>query len=270
MVLQLLALWLVLVLSALQSASAAKRVIVDDPEKLVHLLPKVELHAHLHGSIRSSTLLELTGDESFTVLEKDLTLEACFQRFSAVYKAVANRQVLERVIGEVLVDFMDDNVVYLELRTTPRSLPDGTTEEEYVQLLVDKVKRHNSLYGHLLSVKLILSVNRSKSYDEGLHILELAEKYRYGTEKDATKSEDPLIVGLDFSGNPNGARFEDFQPIFAEARKVGFNITVHCGETAELSNTPGPSGMDETKSIIKFRYSQVVRRSIYTTQLLHI
>jgi adenosine deaminase len=32
-----------------------------------HLLPKVELHAHLHGSIRDSTILELLQKENYKV-----------------------------------------------------------------------------------------------------------------------------------------------------------------------------------------------------------
>ena len=36
---------------------------------------------------------------------------------------IKTKEIVSRIIDEVLDDFMKDNVIYLELRTTPRELP---------------------------------------------------------------------------------------------------------------------------------------------------
>jgi adenosine deaminase len=126
---------------------------VEDEMSYPLLIPKVELHAHLHGSIRQSTLIEFarsTDDSgtSFTclicplknahltlyyhhsnyvgtssfLLEGERDLSKCFGIFQAIYSMIQSKQTVLRVLLEVLEDFMSENVIYLELRSTPRTL----------------------------------------------------------------------------------------------------------------------------------------------------
>ncbi|KAI3690428.1 hypothetical protein L2E82_48453 [Cichorium intybus] len=69
-------------------------------------MPKVELHAHLNGSIRNSTLLELARELG----EKGTIVFSDFQH--------------------VVEDFAAENVVYLELRTTPKIKRDMNQTKE--------------------------------------------------------------------------------------------------------------------------------------------
>jgi adenosine deaminase len=184
--------------------------------------PKVELHAHLHGSIRESTLIELLEAKGIALPEalvdhhrsddstnnrscqaavggggggilglafaglrrsihrlwsridddkdkqsssssvqkmlpqspkgkkKNRDLNACFQIFDAIHSAVSTTSSLRRVVREVLADFQAENVVYLELRSTPRELiiddqdDNGGEEgrkcsvEDYINLVVEE------------------------------------------------------------------------------------------------------------------------------------
>ena len=63
------------------------------------------------------------------------------------------------------------------------------------------------------------------------------------------------IVGLDFSGNPYGGKFEDFSPLFDTARDRGLGTAIHTAEVSELSNSAGArtADMDDTESILSFR-----------------
>ena len=49
-------------------------------EELCNRVPKVELHAHLHGSIRQSTLEEFSRDRDYVGVFMNLTFLALFLR----------------------------------------------------------------------------------------------------------------------------------------------------------------------------------------------
>ena len=100
----------------------------EETEKLLKVMPKIEMHAHLHGSIRRSTLEELSKARNLGLdCEWDKESDSCFSLFNVVYEVIRSKEILRRIILEVFEDFMKDNVIYLELRTTPRSLPDDST-----------------------------------------------------------------------------------------------------------------------------------------------
>eukprot|EP01040_Poterioochromonas_malhamensis_P001206 gene1206-1279_t len=144
-------------------------------------------------------------------------------------------------------DYLTENTIYLEIRTSPRILVgDGTTIGEYVRAVTELIAELNKHYAKRIVTKLILSIDRSKSLQEGRMIYELAKQYQYvGKEK--------VIVGMDFAGNPQGGRFEDFRQLFETIRDDGFNITVHIAEAKELSQSSGfDLEDDETSTILQF------------------
>eukprot|EP00984_Skeletonema_dohrnii_P024675 scaffold13818_cov78-Skeletonema_dohrnii-CCMP3373.AAC.1 len=115
-------------------------------------LPKIELYAHLNGSIREHTLIELASernvtlppkmilhdaesaqhhnnDDSTTTKEERLfwnthprNLQDCFEVFEYIPKCVDDLVALRRITEEVLLDAAEDGVVYIELRTGPKCL----------------------------------------------------------------------------------------------------------------------------------------------------
>ena len=139
-------------------------------EMLMLSIPKIELHAHLHGSIRPGTLAhlaQLQGIDLSEHLNGERDINKCFALFQAIHRVIDRKEILKHVLFEILHDFMDDNVIYLELRTTPRVLPhDGTTKQQYLQLVTSLIASHNKRYGDRMLVRLILSIDRSKSREE--------------------------------------------------------------------------------------------------------
>jgi len=190
-------------------------------------LPKVELHAHLSGSIRQNTLLELVREQGFTAVEErsviatERTLSQCFTLFSVIHRVVNSRTILTRIVNEVLDDLIQQNVIYAELRTTPRTLPlDKLTKSDYVGIIVNQIlaTQQQSKYKNL-TVRLLLSIDRSQSLISAQENLQLA--------KDFMKPEKGgLVVGLDFSGNPALNKFADFESVFQEARLANLKVTV--------------------------------------------
>jgi adenosine deaminase len=102
---------------------------------------------------------------------------------------------------EVLSDFAADNVMYLELRTTPRAVPrTKMTKMSYVQTIVDEVKKWHTLQETVpvhqrMMVRLLLSVDRRGSVDEARNTIEIAHHFQ-------SVDHGALMVGVDFSGNP--------------------------------------------------------------------
>lgn len=221
-------------------------------------LPKLELHAHIHGSLRRSTMVELASQLNMTAgmkvsLDKydHGVADKPFELFPIVHAIVSSKEVVTRIVTEIIEDYQSQNCIYLELRTTPRALRDGTTMEEYLRTVLDVISAYNAQRRDQMLVKLVVSIDRSKRYSEAVEALELAKKL-------AMRGDERLIVGIDFSGNPLGGRFEDFRPVLEDARSFGFNLTIHTAEARALSEPPPETdGADETSAILAFRPDRI-------------
>jgi adenosine deaminase len=219
----------------------------EDLRKMIRRKVKVELHCHLNGSVRSSTLCELLGgsdeDASDGVVH---TIEDAFREFKRVYKAVNSEAALRRVVRETLEDSLNDNIRYLELRTTPRKLTDIQSRKDYVRVVVDEIKRFEHLNTqsplrefpeNTIAVRLILTVDRTQPISAGEQTVDIALRFR------------DIVVGLDFAGNPTIGSFADFVPVFARARGHGLFTTVHTSEIRGAEN--------ETTAILEFKPNRV-------------
>lgn len=224
----------------------------DRSENEVIKMPKIELHAHLHGSVRRATMLELAAKINITTpLKLSLdqydhgVVDKPFELFPIVHSIVDRKEVVERVLLEMIQDYKELNTIYLEIRTTPRSLPDGTSIEGYLKLVTQVIADHNLANRDDLLVKLIVSIDRSKKFSDAVDLMALIQRYTYiGEEK--------VIVGVDFSGNPLGGRFQDFAALFTEARlTLGLNVTVHTAELKQLSEKRDDD-LDETSFILNY------------------
>ncbi len=152
----------------------------------VHKLPKIELHAHLTGSVRDSTVLDLlkleanhANAEQVLVenyqINPDKTMEQCFQIFGLLHRLLKKRENLARVMREILEDFSEENTVYLELRTTPRNIYEGNdlvlSKREYIETVIGEIEKFKA--GNDMITRLILSVDRTKGYEDALETVEL-------------------------------------------------------------------------------------------------
>jgi len=232
----------------------------NNADVLVGHMPKIELHAHLHGSIRRSTLESLASARNISLqCDYALDLEQCFGLFKIVHLVISTQSIVRKIFHEIMEDYMSDNIIYLEIRTSPRSLPDGTTIHEYISLLIDIIAEHNDKFGDKMLVKLILSVDRSKGINIAVQTMQIIEDIGLHHKSNSTMLSQlqKIIVGLDFSGNPLGGRFEDFTSVFSRARVLGLKITVHCAETKQLSQLSFDQSngfiQDETSSILDFK-----------------
>ncbi|GBG32801.1 Adenosine deaminase-like protein [Hondaea fermentalgiana] len=190
---------------------------VQDLEAFVRTLPKAELHAHLHGSVREDTLRAL-GCTGFVAQGR--TLEECFALFATIHDAVQDVNAVRRVAEDVVRDFAQDNVRYLELRSTPRATA-HMTKHEYLVTVADAVRTAGAK--HDVLVRLLVSLDRARDPSDANDSLDVV--------KALPAHAKAMIVGVDLSGNPTKGRFADFVPALTRARsELGLKVTIHCGE----------------------------------------
>ncbi|KAF1933211.1 adenosine/AMP deaminase family protein [Didymella exigua CBS 183.55] len=204
-------------------------------------LPKIELHAHLTGSISRACLHAIwrakkAQDAAFDVEDPlvaipsdkvDYDLETFFPLFSSyIYKLCSDLPSIEYSTKAVLQDFQADGVVYLELRTTPRAIPDkAITKDDYVKTVLSILNAWNYDATNTLRAYLILSVDRRNTIAQAEEVVDLCIKYRPAG-----------VVGIDLCGDPAKGDVRSFTNTFTRAKAAGLKMTLHFAE-AKVSAT---------------------------------
>ena len=214
-----------------------------DLKSFCRSIPKIELHAHLNGCIRLSTFRQLLSSpvDQFRLdeLEKEFLLgdthtrmANVFEQFALLRSCVTNLNDIRRITRETLDDFIDDHVIYVELRTRPRSFDNGLiSSSDYVKAILEIFKEYNDR----ISARLILSIDRTQTLEQAFETLKLADIDR------------TYIVGLDLSGDPNVKSFERFRPVFDLAKQMNLSTTIHIGEL------PDEECLKENDLIIEYK-----------------
>src|SRR5690349_843219 len=101
-------------------------------KELLRRLPKAELHCHLDGSLRPSTLLELGNEYGVALPRKNeealrrymrvsegSSLEDYLERFDVTLAVMQTAGALERIAYELAEDASRDGIRYIEVRFAP-------------------------------------------------------------------------------------------------------------------------------------------------------
>jgi adenosine deaminase len=202
-------------------------------------LPKVELHRHLEGSLRLTTMLDIARQHGVTVPVSMFNLSGLVQvqdqdpmtftnfldKFKTLRLFYKSPDVIDRVTREAVEDAAKDNIRYLELRFTPVALSraEGFPLHDVMKWVVNSAKESAKKYK--IKVGLIASVNRHESPELAEQVAWLAQDYI----KDG-------MVGMDLAGNEAEFKSEPFHEIFKEAKQTGLHITIHAGEWGPAEN----------------------------------
>jgi len=201
-------------------------------------LPKVELHRHLEGSLRLSTLGEIARDYDLDfpdvndlrplvqIVQSDpCTSENFLSKFEVLRNFYRSPEIIKRITEEAITDAAADKIRYLELRFTPAALSKvvGFPLSEVLDWVIEGMVEAQNKYK--ITTRLLVSVNRNES-------LEIAEQ----AAQQAVDRLDSGIVGLDLAGDEAHYSAAPFEPIFREARQSGLMTTIHAGEWGPAEN----------------------------------
>ncbi len=202
-------------------------------------LPKVELHRHLEGSLRLTTMLDIARQHGVTVPasmfnlsglvqvqdQDPMTFTNFLEKFKTLRLFYKSPDVIHRVTREAIEDAAKDNIRYLELRFTPVAL--SRAEGFPLHDVMDWVLTSAQEAAHKNSIKvgLIASVNRHESPELAEQVAWLAAEHI----KDG-------LIGIDLAGNEAEFRSKPFYELFKEAKQTGLHVTIHAGEWGPAEN----------------------------------
>jgi len=196
--------------------------------------PKVELHRHLEGSLRLSTMIEIARQYQLDLPVEDLekfrslvqispgepyNFQNFLSKFATLRYFYQSPEIIRRVTREAIADAARDNIRYMELRFTPVALTRirDFPLSEAMDWVTETAETSANEFG--INTKLIASVNRHESLELAEQVLELAvERQHRG------------IVGIDLAGSEAEFPGEEFEHVFRDARDSGLRVSIHAGE----------------------------------------
>ena len=199
----------------------------------LHAAPKAELHLHLDGSLRPSTILELAsdagvalpyGDEQslydYLYVQDGRDLVDYLKRFDLTLSVMQTAESMERTARELCEDAEAENVRYLEIRYSPILHQQGNlTLEEAVEAPLRGVRQAEAELG--VKTGLIICGIRNLPPETSVRLAELAVDFK-----------ERGVVAFDLAGGEAGNPASAHAEAFRIAREANLNITIHAGEAA--------------------------------------
>ena len=202
-------------------------------------LPLTDIHRHLDGNIRTSTILELGQQFGIQlpasdiagltphvqVVETEPSLVAFLSKLDWGVAVLGNLDACRRIAYENVEDALNAQIDYAELRFSPyyMAMKHNLPIEGVVAAVIDGVKAGQRDFG--IKCNLIGILSRT-----------------FGTEAcqqelDGLLAHRDQLVAIDLAGDELGQPGELFVKHFKQVKDAGLAVTVHAGEAA------GPESM---------------------------
>jgi adenosine deaminase len=198
----------------------------------IERLPKTDLHVHLDGSLRLSTMLELAAEQGVKLpadtpeaLRKALhcgqnagSLVEYLKAFETTLKVLQTAEALHRVAYELIEDAAKENVRYMEVRYSPMLHTRGglrltTVVEAVLAGLWEAQKDHGVV------ANVILCGIRNISPESSFEMAQLAVAYK-----------NRGVVGFDLAGAEYDHPAKHHLRAFKLVRDNNIAVTIHAGE----------------------------------------
>lgn len=201
-------------------------------------LPKIELHCHLDGSVRLSTLKALGIKENLLdseITEAELRVLAevpkdCpslvdyLKRFDLPLKVMQTEEALSRITKELVEDAAADGVRYIEIRFAPHLHQErGLSLDTIISAVIEGAKAGEQSTGTRANI--ILCCMRHLPPSSSVALVEAGRPFL-----------GQGVVALDLAGDEQSYPPEHHAEAFELAKSYGYHRTVHAGETGIVDN----------------------------------
>lgn len=201
-------------------------------EELLKALPKTDLHCHLDGSMRLSTILELAKEQGVKLpanteegLAKAIHMgEVCeslddyLVAFDVTLSVLQTAPALERAAYELAIDAAAENVRWLEVRYSPAlHMEQGLKMTEIIDAVLEGLRRAKRETG--IKTGVIICGIRHIDPQMSLRLAELCVAYK-----------NRGVIGFDLAGAELNFPAKDHQRAFQIILKNNVNCTAHAGE----------------------------------------
>ncbi|MCP5104499.1 MAG: adenosine deaminase family protein [bacterium] len=237
--------------------------------EFIERIPKTDLHLHLDGSLRLSTLIELAKESEIPLpayTEKELKQKVFKEKyqdlgeylhgFSFTCPVLQRESALERVAYELGVDNIKEGVRYIEVRFAPqlhqhrhlgiadvlKAVNRGLEQAKNEFNSGAKVKAGKDVpfeYGIIVCAMRMFDYGFSEYFDSLLDVHKYSERkwiFSLASQelvKASVEARDRFkipIVGFDLAGQEKGYPAVDHKAAYSLAHKNFLKKTVHAGE----------------------------------------
>ena len=200
--------------------------------EFIEKLPKTDLHVHLDGSIRVSTIFALAKKQKVKLpadTEEELkeivccdenckSLDEYLRAFDITLSVMQTEEALVRTAFELAEDAAKENIRYLEVRYSPilhtqKGLKLTVISDAVLKGLREAEKKYNIRAG------VIICGIRNMDPDKSLRLAKLAVAYK-----------NKGVIGFDLAGAEYNYPAKDHMEAFYLALNNNINITIHAGE----------------------------------------
>jgi adenosine deaminase len=212
-----------------------------DTLHLLSELPKIDLHVHLDGCIKPSTLISLADQQGKPLPTNDvnrllpyvqvgedcINLTEYLTKFDFVLPFLQTKEALEQVAFEVVEQAAEHRIKYIEVRFAPQLHREfGLSLADAIHHVITGLKRGEERFG--VKARAIAICMRNHSVAANLEVIEAASRFvGHG------------LVAVDLAGDETTYPATQFREVFALAIKLGIPVTIHAGEAA------GPDNIEE-------------------------
>ena len=192
----------------------------------LRVMPKVELHVHLDGSVNLDLISNLSGDNFENIKEKMVAPDKCVDlkdylgRFDYPCYFMQSKDNLELVAKNLLNDLKKENVIYAEVRFAPlKHMNNGLSIDDVIDSVINGFKDND------LKVNLILCMMRNDSFEDNMKVIETAKNYL-----------NKGVCAVDLAGDEAHYPTGDFKDLFKASKDYEIPFTIHAGEADGASS----------------------------------
>jgi adenosine deaminase len=214
-------------------------------DDVLRKLPKVELHRHLDGSVRISTIWDIARGHGMDLGVRSLeelrsiavlgtpreSLQSVLDCFALQQSVLRSFETISRITTENIEDAWRDGVRLLELRFAPAFIGKGKTltNDEIIGAVLDGMLKGMSLWP--VEVGLIGILPRSYPFEVNATATKDLIRWRASGAPGASR-----ICGFDLADLEEGFDPRELAPLVDEAREAGLGITIHTGENTDAEH----------------------------------
>ena len=200
-------------------------------------IPKIEIHCHLEGAIRTQTIIDIAReynlqlpafeatelDKHVKVYDQMRNLEAVLEAFAIFQNSITSPEVVERIAWELFEDSAKQNIKIFEVRFSPDWAFHG----------------HHLDWDACLEALLRAKERAEKEFDMAIGYIAITSR-SMGPESCvktvdwAIRHNDP-ILGIDLADSERNFPLREFVSPVMKAKEAGLKLTIHTGEDTPAS-----------------------------------
>lgn len=196
-------------------------------EELI-VLPKVELHCHLDGSLSKAFIEKQLGrsvrTEELSVAEDCRNLAEYLEKFSLPGLCLTDENGLEEAGYDVLKSMSEENICYAEIRFAPLLHANEKMGcDRVIEAVLRGMERGKEAFG--IDYGVITCAMRHHSEEDNRRMIKTARTYL-----------GQGVCAADLAGAEASYPMSEFMNLFEETHKLGMPFTLHAGECGSIAN----------------------------------